>query len=64
VASFGEDTRAEIDEIVGMLTANLEKIAEHGPRADGIVAAGRGEAFEHGRGRRAGDPQSRHIARG
>jgi NAD(P)-dependent dehydrogenase (short-subunit alcohol dehydrogenase family) len=27
-------------------------------------AAGRGEAVEHGRGRRAGDPQSRHIPRG
>jgi two-component system, NtrC family, sensor kinase len=37
VASLGEDTRAEIDEIVGMLTSNLEKIAEHGRRADGIV---------------------------
>jgi two-component system NtrC family sensor kinase len=37
VASLGEDTRAEIDEIVGMLTGNLEKIAEHGRRADGIV---------------------------
>src|SRR5262249_38327704 len=28
VASLGDDTRAEIDEIVGMLTGNLEKIAE------------------------------------
>ena len=37
VASLGEDTRAEIDEIVGMLTGNLAKIAEHGRRADGIV---------------------------
>jgi PAS domain S-box-containing protein len=37
VASLGEDTRAEIDEIVGMLTGNLQKIAEHGRRADGIV---------------------------
>src|SRR6202022_4050882 len=37
VASLGDDTRAEIDEIVGMLTGNLEKIAEHGKRADGIV---------------------------
>jgi len=37
VASLGDDTRAEIDEIVGMLTGNLEKIAEHGRRADGIV---------------------------
>jgi two-component system, NtrC family, sensor kinase len=37
VASLGEDTRAEIDEIVRMLTGNLAKIAEHGRRADGIV---------------------------
>src|SRR5205085_6197517 len=37
VASLGDDMRAEIDEIVGMLTGNLEKIAEHGRRADGIV---------------------------
>jgi signal transduction histidine kinase len=37
VASLGDDTRAEIDEIVGMLTGNLEKITEHGRRADGIV---------------------------
>jgi arylformamidase len=27
-------------------------------------AAGRGEAIEHGRGRRAGHPQSRHLPRG
>jgi two-component system, NtrC family, sensor kinase len=37
VASLGEDTRAEIDEIVQLLTGNLQKIAEHGRRADGIV---------------------------
>jgi PAS domain S-box-containing protein len=37
VATLGDDTRAEIDEIVGMLTGNLAKIAEHGRRADGIV---------------------------
>jgi len=28
---------AEVDEVVDMLTGNLEKIAEHGKRADGIV---------------------------
>jgi PAS domain S-box-containing protein len=37
VALLGDDTRAEIDEIVAMLTGNLERIAEHGRRADGIV---------------------------
>ena len=46
VASLGEETRAEIDEIVGMLTGNLEKIAEHGRRADGIVKS----MLEHSRG--------------
>jgi two-component system, NtrC family, sensor kinase len=37
IASFSGEMRAEIDEIVTMLTGNLEKIAEHGRRADGIV---------------------------
>jgi len=37
VAALDEETRAEIDEIVQMLTGNLGKIAEHGRRADGIV---------------------------
>jgi signal transduction histidine kinase len=32
-----EDQRAEFDEAVAMLTGNLQKIAEHGRRADGIV---------------------------
>src|SRR5204862_3342860 len=31
------DQRADIDETIAMLTANLQKIAEHGRRADGIV---------------------------
>jgi signal transduction histidine kinase len=35
--ALGEDKRAEIDEVVAMLIGNLEKIAEHGRRADGIV---------------------------
>jgi PAS domain S-box-containing protein len=46
VASLGDDTRTEIDEIVQMLTGNLEKIAEHGRRADGIVKS----MLEHSRG--------------
>ncbi len=37
VDALDDDARAEIDEIVEMLTGNLEKIAEHGRRADGIV---------------------------
>ncbi len=39
------DKRAEIDEVVGMLTGNLEKITEHGRRADGIVRS----MLEHSR---------------
>jgi signal transduction histidine kinase len=56
VASLGEDTRAEIDEIVGMLTGNLEKIAEHGRRADGIVKS----MLAHSRGS-SGDRQQVDI---
>src|SRR5215831_18045763 len=46
IATLDEDTRTEIDEIVQMLTGNLEKIAEHGRRADGIVKS----MLEHSRG--------------
>ena len=56
VDSLREDTRAEIDEIVGMLTGNLEKIAEHGRRADGIVKS----MLLHSRGG-SGDWQSTDI---
>jgi signal transduction histidine kinase len=46
LAALDDDQRADIDEIVGMLTGNLEKIAEHGRRADGIVRS----MLEHSRG--------------
>src|SRR5262249_47056251 len=46
IATLNEDTRTEIDETVVMLTSNLEKIAEHGKRADGIVKS----MLEHSRG--------------
>jgi len=46
IASLGQDKRTEIDETIGMLTGNLEKIAEHGRRADGIVKS----MLEHSRG--------------
>jgi signal transduction histidine kinase len=46
IAGLADDERAEVDEIVGMLTGNLEKIAEHGGRADGIVKS----MLEHSRG--------------
>jgi signal transduction histidine kinase len=37
IATLGADKRAEVEEVVELLTDNLEKIAEHGKRADGIV---------------------------
>jgi len=37
ITALGADKRAEVDEVIDMLTGNLEKIAEHGRRADGIV---------------------------
>jgi len=37
IAALPGDERGAVDEIVEMLTGNLEKIAEHGRRADGIV---------------------------
>ena len=46
LATLDDDTRAEIDETVEMLTSNLEKIAEHGKRADNIVKS----MLEHSRG--------------
>jgi len=46
ISALAEDERADVDEIVGMLTGNLGKIAEHGRRADGIVRS----MLEHSRG--------------
>src|SRR5262249_40551756 len=46
LASADDKIRAEIDETVEMLTSNLDKIAEHGKRADGIVKS----MLEHSRG--------------
>ena len=46
IEALGKDKRAEADEVVAMLTGNLEKIAEHGRRADGIVRS----MLEHSRG--------------
>ena len=56
IATLDDDTRAEIDETVGMLTGNLEKIAEHGKRADGIVTS----MLAHSRGS-SGDRRSTDI---
>jgi two-component system NtrC family sensor kinase len=46
IATLDEDKRGEIDETLDLLTSNLEKIAEHGKRADGIVKS----MLEHSRG--------------
>jgi two-component system, NtrC family, sensor kinase len=46
LASLGDDERADIDETINMLSGNLDKIAEHGRRADGIVTS----MLEHSRG--------------
>jgi PAS domain S-box-containing protein len=46
MATLGKDRRAEIDETFETLTGNLEKIAAHGRRADGIVRS----MLEHSRG--------------
>jgi two-component system, NtrC family, sensor kinase len=45
ITALGEDKRTEIDETIEMLTGNLEKIAEHGRRADNIVKS----MLEHSR---------------
>jgi two-component system NtrC family sensor kinase len=46
VAALGDEERAAVDEVVEMLRGNLDKIAEHGKRADGIVKS----MLEHSRG--------------
>jgi signal transduction histidine kinase len=46
IATLDEDKRAEVDETIDLLTSNLEKIGEHGRRADGIVKS----MLEHSRG--------------
>jgi signal transduction histidine kinase len=46
ITALDEEKRAEIDETMEMLTGNLEKIAEHGRRADNIVKS----MLEHSRG--------------
>jgi len=46
ITALDDEKRTEIDETIGMLTGNLEKIAEHGRRADGIVKS----MLEHSRG--------------
>jgi signal transduction histidine kinase len=45
-AALSDEQRAEIDEVSAVLTSNLEKITDHGERADSIVKA----MLEHSRG--------------
>ena len=45
-AALAKEQRAEVEDVSAMLTSNLEKITEHGKRADGIVRA----MLEHSRG--------------
>ncbi|QQO32177.1 GAF domain-containing protein [Bradyrhizobium diazoefficiens] len=35
--SLGDDVRSEVDELTGMLKHNLQKVVQHGKRADSIV---------------------------
>ncbi|HEY3911635.1 MAG TPA: GAF domain-containing protein [Stellaceae bacterium] len=53
LAILGDEKRAEAEDLVATLTGNLEKIAEHGQRADGIVKS----MLAHSRGA-SGEPQS------
>jgi GAF domain-containing protein/nitrogen-specific signal transduction histidine kinase len=46
LASLDDKQRGDVEEVVGLLTSNLEKITEHGRRADGIVKS----MLEHSRG--------------
>jgi PAS domain S-box-containing protein len=56
IGALDADKRAEIFETIGMLTGNLEKIAEHGRRADGIVRG----MLQHSRGS-SGDWQATDL---
>jgi signal transduction histidine kinase len=46
IAAIDDGSRSDIDETIDMLTGNLEKITEHGKRADNIVKS----MLEHSRG--------------
>jgi len=52
LATLDVDARADVDETMAMLSGNLDKIAEHGRRADGIVKS----MLAHSRGS-SGDRQ-------
>src|SRR5205823_9871532 len=46
IDALAEDTRADISDTLAMLTGNLNKVVEHGRRADNIVKS----MLEHSRG--------------
>jgi two-component system NtrC family sensor kinase len=46
IAALDDDKRVDLDDTMELLTGNLEKIAEHGKRADNIVKS----MLEHSRG--------------
>ena len=52
LAALDEDRRSEVDEVIGTLSGNLERIVEHGKRADNIVKS----MLAHSRG--GGERQS------
>jgi signal transduction histidine kinase len=56
IVALGADKRAEIEEVIELLTSNLEKIVEHGQRADGIVKS----MLAHSRGS-SGERQTTDI---
>jgi signal transduction histidine kinase len=56
LAGMSKDARAEFGETIEMITSNLDKIAEHGKRADGIVKS----MLSHSRGG-TGDWQESNI---
>jgi signal transduction histidine kinase len=60
-AALNPDQRDEVDDVMTTLTSNLEKITEHGKRADGIVKA----MLEHSRGasgeRRVSGGENPHL---
>jgi signal transduction histidine kinase len=56
LAGMSEEARAEFGETIEMITSNLDKIAEHGKRADGIVKS----MLSHSRGG-SGDWQESSI---
>jgi two-component system, NtrC family, sensor kinase len=54
ISALDNHTRAEIDDTMEMLSGNLDKIAEHGRRADNIVTS----MLEHSRG---SSGERRHV---